>query len=253
VRDDDENCEGSKMKSLIIVTPVWNEDLEPHELLRISMTIANNVDVPHAFIGPEDKKFVNILEMFPKSTLVSLPASNFASVASYSKMLMDPKFYELFNEFEYLLICQLDAILIKNTKLLTTFGYDYVGSVWEKGYSILKIGKILIVNHQVNRILKSDEIFVGNGGLSLRRTESMFWLTSKIEAFNSQLKEKFPEDILISYFGKKDGLRIPAYLEADEIFREKTAIGLTEIPAIYGFHALGKYNPILENRLFNVS
>jgi hypothetical protein len=44
---------------------------------------------------------------------------------------------------------------------------------------------------------------------------------------------------------------LPNFDEANEIFREKTATDKLSIPKVLGFHALDKYNPILERLIFS--
>jgi hypothetical protein len=240
------------LQKILIVTPIWKEDFEQAELMRMKITIKINLDCDHAFIGPDVMNFTNIYAQFPNSKVFTMPSNKFISVDAYSRMLMEPEFYKQFLDYEYILICQLDAILIKNVKSLALLGYEYIGSVWENGYRVSKFRHLLVINNRMNSFLKSEKIYVGNGGLSLRRVETMISLTSEIESIYPNLKYKFPEDVLISYFGKKKGMKIPEYTSAENIFREKTATGITVIPDIFGFHALNKYNPFLEKEIFNV-
>ncbi len=86
--------------------------------------------------------------------IVRFPDASFASVATYSRLLLDPGFYRRFAGYEHLLVYQLDCLVFSDR--LSTFcgeGCAYVGAPWlrcrddpRKGFSR-----------------------VGNGGLSLRR------------------------------------------------------------------------------------
>jgi len=88
--------------------------------------------------------------------LCSLPLRHFKEHSTYSRLLLNKKFYRAFAEYEYILIYQLDCLVFANN--LEDFcrkGWDYVGAPWlkdtgdpEQGFSE-----------------------VGNGGLSLRRVQ----------------------------------------------------------------------------------
>jgi hypothetical protein len=173
------------------------------------------------------------------------------SVQSYSELLLEREFYAHFEEYEHILICQLDAILIGNISKLPSSEFDYIGSPWEFGYKVAQYRRKLIINSRLNAFLPSKTITVGNGGLSLRNVTSMAVISEEIDRFNPFLKFKHPEDVLLSYFAIKLGFKLPNFDEANEIFREKTATDKLSIPKVLGFHALDKYNPILERLIFN--
>ena len=84
-----------------------------------------------------------------KAQFVFLENQNFESITSYNHLLLSVWFYELFNNYKYILIYQLDCFVFKDE--LTAWvnkGYSYIGAPW---------------------VNKQGEIEgVGNGGFSLR-------------------------------------------------------------------------------------
>jgi hypothetical protein len=82
---------------------------------------------------------------------------DFRSRDSYSRLLLSPRFYEAFADSEWLLIFQTDAVWLGGDLLPFLEGpSDYVGAPWLRTHGLAASG--------FSR--------VGNGGLSLRRTES---------------------------------------------------------------------------------
>lgn len=85
------------------------------------------------------------------------PADYFASIASYSRLLLSTDFYRAFAQYEFILIYQLDCLAFTpDIQPWLDKNYDYIGAPWfndqqhpERGFAR-----------------------VGNGGLSLRRVES---------------------------------------------------------------------------------
>lgn len=83
----------------------------------------------------------------------------FKSIESYNELLLDVSFYKSFDQYEYILIYQLDAFVFRDE--LTYWcrkGYDYIGAPWFKQFWRFKPSKQLLA--------------VGNGGFSLRKVSS---------------------------------------------------------------------------------
>lgn len=85
-------------------------------------------------------------------------AHYFASVAGYNRLMLSPAFYEQFAEYEYILIHQTDALVWRDELAeWCRRGYDYVGAP--------------IHFRQSDGSMSPKVWGVGNGGLSLRRTQ----------------------------------------------------------------------------------
>ena len=83
------------------------------------------------------------------------PDSFFLSTHSYNALLMSRFFYSAFSFHEYMLIVQLDALVLKDDlEYWCNCGYSYIGAPWFKGFSAPEEPYTLFG--------------VGNGGFSLR-------------------------------------------------------------------------------------
>lgn len=85
----------------------------------------------------------------------------FGSPAAVNKMGTDPAFYRMYQEFDYILVCHLDAWLFR----------DRLAYWMDKGYDFIGAPLFLPENDKVH-FLQRMAPFGGNGGLSLRRVAS---------------------------------------------------------------------------------
>ena len=142
------------------MTPVYCADLTAIEKLTLNNNLRLTQHYQHIFIGPE---FVRgyLTNLYPASGFIALPDKNFRSIQSYNRLLLMPSFYQIFEGYSHILICQLDVIITKNLELDYLLKYDYVGApcTFELGI----------------------DAHVGNGGFSLR----------KLSAFQTALKHGF--------------------------------------------------------------
>ena len=59
------------------------------------------------------------------------PDSDFANRASYSRLLLSPRFYSRFGRYDFILIYQLDSLVFSDQLLMwCQKGYDYIGASW---------------------------------------------------------------------------------------------------------------------------
>lgn len=155
----------------------------------------------------------------------------FSSVHMYSRFMLMPELYESFSNYDYILICQLDAFVFEDRlKDFCSMKYDYIGAPWTDGIFFKKNEK-------------EKMWYVGNGGLSLR----------KVEAFLRWIKKGdfvpyvnfINEDLLIAVFGT--GFLNIAPMDVALSFSFETncdvCIKLTNGKLPFGCHAWAKYDP----------
>lgn len=140
-----------------VVIPTYKTELSPLE--QISLTQCRKIlgKYPIIFVAPEGKNFPYIA---PNEMIAQFPPRCFQSVASYSRLMLSPNFYETFAEFEYILIYQLDAFVFYDAlEYFCSLGYDYIGAPWPR-YA----WRPPDCSKKISR--------VGNGGLSLRNVRA---------------------------------------------------------------------------------
>lgn len=99
----------------------------------------------------------------------------FSSVSAYNRLCFDPRLYQTFTDYEYILIYQLDAYIFEDR--LDDWchrGYDYVGGPW--------------LCHWSNEVNNIDHWEVGNGGFSLRHVRAFIELLTSPKLKHKPLK-----------------------------------------------------------------
>lgn len=142
----------SPRSSVAVAVPIYRRELTAEE--RQSL---RHLD---AYLGGYDRCFVAPASLRPQRPgfrVVPFPDACFASVETYSRLLLSAAFYRALAAYEHVLVHQLDAlVLADDLEQWCGAGYDYLGAPWlvdpqvpEKGFSR-----------------------VGNGGMSLRRVDA---------------------------------------------------------------------------------
>jgi hypothetical protein len=238
---------------LAIVTPIWEPRLEGGALEGLRLTSARCQGLVRIFVGPEGLPTDFYREHFPDWKIVSRDAHHFTSVDAYSASLLEPSFYELFADFSAIILCQLDAVLVKEPSPLADVDADYLGSPWVDPISVIWFRGTWLHERAIYRLL-GRRLHVGNGGLSLRRPAAFIDFTNRLSQRRdySSLRN-YNEDMVISYFGPRYGLKIADREVAKSAFMEMGAIGTTKAPDVYGFHGLERLNPSLFRELVDGS
>lgn len=241
---------------LIQLTPVYRSSLDPKESKRLKITLSRNLKWPHAFFGPESMNYSELQAVFPQSQIFKFPDKFFESTQSYSLLMLDTNFYERFSDFEALVITQLDSIVVKEIPSNLVEEFDYVGALWKRPFQIFAVGKRLFMTQ--NSIFRpiSYEIWIGNGGLSLRNINATLDVLRRYHKPNRILRFIRPnkglnEDVILSYLMCKYVKRLPPIEESKNLFLEFESENLKHVGNAIGFHALEKYNPELESQILS--
>jgi len=174
---------------------------------------------------------------------------NFASRRSYSQFMLQPDLYDEFRDYEFVLVCQTDALLVKGFEEdeLSQVGFDYVGALWTPGH-LASWNPWSQEFSQTALRLTRRRLRIGNGGLSLRRVSAF----RRAARLLPKVVSSSNEDIVFSYFSRMIGIRLPTLSVAERYFMEQEASSwepADPIPEVHGFHALSKFNPLLEEEL----
>ncbi len=235
----------NRTERLVIVTPIWKESLDPEELALMKITDHENSDIEKFFICPLalDTRFYE--ENFPNWRFKFFEKRFFKSVNSYNQLMLRSLVYKSFSDYELMVLCQTDACLVKNIRLLDFKDFDYVGAPWDE-LIYCNIGRVYGFKYLWRFFEKGQPIRVGNGGLSIRRISTFVQVCDK-------LKFKFliniNEDAFFSYLGSRKKIAVPDFVIAKEVFLESTLAHYESLPAVYGFHAIRKWNTNLADQL----
>ena len=163
---------------VVIAIPCYRENMDPEErasLVQCSRVFGSKYDV--VFFAPADLECSAYLEIVPHGGVERFDNSFFTSVSSYSRLLLTPEFYRRFQDYDYMLIYQLDAWAFRDE-------LDY----WcEKGYDYIGAPFVLNWGHR-------EKIIVGNGGFSLRRISAM------LRVLEGKHKKMFPPALLKEFW-----------------------------------------------------
>lgn len=161
------------MHTVAIVIPVYYNIFSAKEKCSLQQCLKVLAEYPVFFIIPNDLKVDNDL-ICEKVRCIKVPNQWMDSIESYSKMLCSIEFYEKFIEFEYILVYQLDAFVFQDRlQEFCEAGYDYYGAPWLRGSWNGR-----------------KRLYVGNGGLSLRRTQAAIKLL-ETEEYNGGHEDAF--------------------------------------------------------------
>lgn len=198
------------------------------------------------FVGPQGLAIDDYRSRWPKTDFVAFDPFHFKDISAYNRWMLTPDLYERFQDFEFILVCQTDALLVEPLPIDEPWPFDYLGSPWEPSW-LTGWNPITRRLKQKGLSLPKRALSVGNGGLSLRRT-SVFREDLPWPRFVRQTNE----DIAISYFHSRLGIRLATTEVAAQFFMELGSRNWTPgmpIPQVFGFHALDKFNPALEDTI----
>jgi hypothetical protein len=126
---------------------------------------------------------------------LSFPAKFFGSAAAHNQLLMWPKFYQAFEEYEYILIYHLDSLVLSDdVAKWCRAGVDYIGAPWipcpdtpwvrearvgNGGFTLMKVESVLKVLHNRHRQEPNTywiDLIIRNRS----RLKPLFWLLERM-------------------------------------------------------------------------
>lgn len=182
----------------IVLIPIYRDTLEPLEQFSLDFSVVRISNYEMRFLAPEKLDVGYYTRRYPGIPVQRFPDVFFASIQGYNQLLLTPSFYEQYFEYEFSLILQTDAVVLRDE--LSDWmerPYDYLGAPWP------------IPNELIVRIPPFDEdrsrhlrVHVGNGGLSLRRNKSCVELLHEYpSALDMFVRSGSSEDLFFSFIG----------------------------------------------------
>jgi Protein of unknown function (DUF5672) len=230
-------------KSCVVLIPIYKENLDTDEFFSVTASLVHLKDFDVVFIGPKNLKLAYYSKEFPEISFLGFENDFFSSINGYNKLLTSEYFYQIFDGYNYMLILQSDAILLKNelAKWIAK-DYDYIGAPWPKGYSLTINTNKLPVEGGV-----LCTTFIGNGGLSLRKIRSCIQLLREFPDLALDWQNTgHAEDLYfgflstVSDFFKTPNIKIAAEFSHDIDPQYLSKLINNQTP--FGVHAWSKYD-----------
>ena len=242
-------------KSAVVVTFVWR-DMLSMEKMAFDCGITRLGKHHFAICHPQSYSIDHIKQKYPHVIDVPMDDACFVGVESYNEMMLTVDFYRQFQQYDFMLIYQLDAFVFRDElDYWMAQDYDYIGAPWLPSDSwfqrtigewVIRLRKLLPTpNPATGRIRHADMYFeVGNGGFSLRKISTMISLLSSNEALIASLPKGSRcrnEDVAISLIlGKKHSFRKPDWRTAAHFSFENNpnrCFRVTKARLPFGCHA----------------
>ncbi len=226
------------------VVPIFKPVLNSLEIKRLNVSIESASPADFFLVGPATLDWHYYTSKWPAVNVEVFREANFRSVASYNAWMLGEDLYTRFQDYEFVLICQTDAILTERLDP-RTWDFDYLGAVWEPPI-VASWDPIRRTVLSRSFGLNPRKLEVGNGGLSIRRTQAFLAFVKSLP----RMGKKANEDVVISYFSSAYNLRCASPELAAQTFMEAGAQTWEHgrpLPAVSGFHALNRFNPQLED------
>lgn len=166
-------------RTVIVVIPIYQKLLSFSESASLANTVEKFSAYPIAFVRPEGLDITDLKNQYPQVQEIIVSSQWLglqAGIAGYNKMMMSVEFYDLFKDYEYMLICHSDAWVFRDKLAYwCNKGYDHVAAPWpaRPRYTRFPLKQYL----QLRTFLKPHKTIlrhqklghIGNGGFSLRR------------------------------------------------------------------------------------
>jgi hypothetical protein len=207
------------MGTCLALIPIYKSELSSDEDFSVRNSLANLAGQEVRWLAPTGLDIKPYSDKYGVSKALVLDKAFFASIETYSQLLLSDELYAFLADYEFLLICQTDAIVLRNdlNRWLMT-DYDYIGAPWPSGWEF-KTWAFKPADFPEGISLRA---FVGNGGLSLRRISAIRDLFKEFPEFRDNWAIKgFPEDLFISFAGSlSTRFRLPNLRVASEFAQE---------------------------------
>lgn len=244
-------------ESVAIIIPVYKPDLTAAERCSLGQCLQILPNYPIVFIGPKDlntSTFEKLCEGKVVFRFINFADNYFQTIAGYNRLMLSPAFYRKFLKYKFILIHQLDAYVFKDElDFWCSKNYDYIGAPnvpHQNGSGEIRFLKtygrlINLVNKLLGTNLKIKN--VGNGGFSLRKTNSCYWLL-KILKKKATSWGSNNEDGFFKYWGN---LLCPIFNLPPDAVALRFAIEESPTKSLdalknhlpFGCHAFEKYEP----------
>ena len=170
------------MHTCAIVVPLYQPLMSPAERLSLEQTLEILAAYPVYLVGPHQlQPYFEQLKLDVNQCLQYKTFADhfFTSIDGYNDLMLSMRFYKAFDQYEYMLIAQTDALVLNNAlDYWCAKQYSYIGAPWFNGFTTPT--QPLTLNS------------VGNGGFSLRRIPDFMRVLSRPRVFQNILMQSWP-------------------------------------------------------------
>lgn len=251
----------SENKTLIVI-PVYKKELEDSEIISLCQALKVLPQSVFCLACPENLIIDSYINYFHETGVhFSIERFNneyFKSIEGYNQLLLSTEFYQRFQPWEYILIYQLDCYIFKNEiDYWVGQNFDYIGAPWIntdlpiRFYNSLNYSRWPLLSRLKKAIdfNKGAKIYVGNGGLSLRKVKTFIRISKILNLlFKRHLRGHINEDFVWSLLVTKyfKNFNIPSWQVASKFALEQTneKIDISENDKLpMASHAWKRYYP----------
>lgn len=238
------------MKKCVVVIPIYKRELSEDEAGCVRQYVKVLAQEPIVFVCPENLDTAYYEKMFPTVKYERFADKFFTGTKSYNHLMLDTKFYDRFEDYDYMLIAQTDAVIWSEENKLNDFmemGFDYMGAPWIPERRIWEWRWIKKEGEKkaAFRCCKKPGygISMGNGGFCLRNISACKKLIQEFSWRKCYWFIKRNEDIFFGVFGEynKCGFKLADVESGLKFAREydlKENVEKGNIP--YGVHGWQK-------------
>ncbi len=181
---------------LVILIPIYKASLNLLEQFSLDYLVGKADQRQMRFVAPAAIDKAYYLSRYPMVGFEHFDSAYFTSVGSYNQLLLSSGFYHRFEDFDFLLIHQTDALLFRDDlDAWMAKGFDYVGAPWPAGVPLTldECYGAYPAGSQLN-------VFVGNGGFCLRNVRAMIAVIHEAASLHSMwLRRNYPEDCFFAF------------------------------------------------------
>ena len=230
--------------SVAILVPIYKPTLSAEELIGCHHSFNVLKDREIFFIHPKNLDLTFYQNLWNNAIFQEFDEIFFSSISNYNRLLLSSDFYKKYKAFEFVLILQTDAVVMRDElQHWVDAPFDYVGAPWPNGYELfVNLDRYAGSN---GKVIKAH---VGNGGLSLRRVEACLKLMTEFpQALEYFQKSGSSEDLFFAFMGQlSHSFVLPSETRASFFSLELQpskyfAMNGNTIP--FGGHAWYKYEP----------
>lgn len=181
--------------SIAIVIPTYKAEPDSDERRCFERICHIFAAYPIVLCHPDGLDTAYYTSVCPPLRLLPMNPAFFNDLAAYSRLMLSADFYASLQEYDYLLICQLDVFVFRDDlPLWLDRGFDYVGAPWHR--RAWRIAQYFIAKGYASALWKAFRHrpvnhAVGNGGFSLRKTDVFLDISQRMNIQDGKLNEDF--------------------------------------------------------------